>query len=144
MTAIPATAVEAGEGSDADATAAKSRDMAAFFAAIATLQQETVSRFDETVGRLSGLAMIGAGRNDRRVIMTLQDFDRLQQEFAALGEVIARLGIAVSGLFANHDLSNKLEQDVIAGISIGDLKDRLLQHYRSDGSEPEVLDEAEF
>ena len=142
-------AVVAANGGDevAETLSVPGDDMRAFFAAVATLQRETVLRFEETVGRLTGLAMIGAGRNDRDLIMTLQDFDRLQQEFAALGDMLARFGTAVDGLFSSRDVSNRLDRDVIAGISISDLKERLLRHYRSEPAERDpatVLDEAVF
>ncbi len=131
----------------AERSVAPSDDIRAFLAAVAKLQQETVVRFEETVGRLTGLAMIGAGRGDRDLIMTLQDFDRLQQEFAALGDMLARFGGSVESPFVSLDVSDRLKRDVISGISIGDLKKRLLQHYRNNPADSDgetVLDEAEF
>lgn len=149
MTSSATNMVEAGDDDvAAERTAAPGDDMGAFLAAVAILQRETVSRFEETVSRLTGLATMGAGRSDRDLIMTLQDFDRLQQEFAALGDVLARFGIAMDGLTTNGDLSDRLDRDVIGGISIHDLKERLLQHYRSDVADSDgsmvILDEAEF
>ena len=132
----------------AERVAAPGDDMGAFLAAVAILQRETVSRFEETVSRLTNLATMGAGRSDRDLIMTLQDFDRLQQEFAALGEVLARFGIAMDGLTPSGEISDRLDRDVIAGISIGDLKERLLRYYRSDEADSDasmvILDEAVF
>lgn len=141
-------ALIAGDDTVAEQPAARGDDMRAFLAAVALLQRETVSRFEETVSRLTGLAMGGAGRSDRDLIMTLQDFDRLQQEFAALGEVLARIGLVMEGAAPDGDLSDRLDRDVIAGISISDLQERLRRHYRSDASlqEPScvILDEAIF
>ena len=143
-----ATAREVGRGDGpANETSASRSDMGAFFAAVAALQRETVLRFEGTVGRLTGLAMNGAGATDRDLIMTLQDFDRLQQEFAALGEVLARFGTIMGNFLSSHNLSDHLDRHVIADISIGDLKERLLQHYRGEAAELEpstVLDEAIF
>jgi hypothetical protein len=142
-----ATAVQVAESDGPNDEAPASRnDISAFFAAVATLQRETISRFEETVGRLTGLAMTSADSTDRELIMTLQDFDRLQQEFAALGEVLARFGTIMGNLLSSHNLSDHLDRHVIADISVGDLKDRLLHYYRSDPGELEasVIDEAEF
>ncbi len=110
-------------------------ETSAFLAALATLQRETVRSFEDTVGRLTGLAMSGAGRNDRELIMTLQDFDRIQQEFAALGDMLARFGLAMKEPAVARVLSEHLDRDIIAGISIHDLKERLLRHYRGEPSE---------
>jgi hypothetical protein len=122
-----------------EATAASRNDIGAFFAAVAALQRETVLRFEGTVGRLTDLAMSGANSSDRDLIMTLQDFDRLQQEFAALGEMMARFGTIMGNFLSNHNLSDHLDRHVIADISIGDLKERLLRHYRG---EPDSFDSA--
>lgn len=149
MTSSATNMVEAGDDDvAAERPAAPADDMGAFLAAVAILQRETVSRFEETVCRLTSLATMGAGRSDRDLIMTLQDFDRLQQEFAALGDVLARFGIAMDGLTTNGEVSERLDRDVIAGISINDLKERLLRHYRSDTTDSDasmvILDEAVF
>jgi len=143
-----ATAMAAGSSDGpADESSASRNDIGAFFAAVAAMQRETVLRFEGTVGRLTGLAMNGAGATDRDLIMTLQDFDRLQQEFAALGEMLARFGMIMGSFLSSHNLSDHLDRHVIADISISDLKERLLRHYRGEADELEpstVLDEAIF
>ncbi len=143
-----ATAMAAGSSDGpADESSASRNDIGAFFAAVAALQRETVLRFEGTVGRLTGLAMNGASATDRDLIMTLQDFDRLQQEFAALGEMLARFGMIMGSFLSSHNLSDHLDRHVIADISISDLKERLLRHYRGEADELEpstVLDEAIF
>lgn len=60
------------------------------------------------------------GRADRELVVALQDFDRLQQELANLGEVLARLSIK-----SEKGTDEGLGEDVMAGISIADLRDRL-------------------
>jgi hypothetical protein len=143
-----ATAMAAGSSDGpADESSASRNDIGAFFAAVAAMQRETVLRFEGTVGRLTGLAMNGAGATDRDLIMTLQDFDRLQQEFAALGEMLARFGMIMGSFLSSHNLSDHLDRHVIADISISDLKERLLRHYRGEADELDpstVLDEAIF
>jgi hypothetical protein len=49
---------------------------------------------------------------------------------------------------SSHNLSDHLDRHVIADISIGDLKERLLRHYRGEADDEvdtaTVLDEAIF
>ncbi len=144
--AAAAIAVESAEAPQ-NPDAVSRNDIAAFIAAVAALQRETVSRFEGTAGRLTELTMSASSSSDRDLIMTLQDFDLLQQEFAALGEMMARFGALMGCYFASHDLSDRLHRHVIADIPIGDLKERLLRHYRSEGDDFDpatVLDEAIF
>jgi hypothetical protein len=145
MTATALNSIAVDQEDGATETSAAGDDTGAFLAAVATLQRETVRSFEDTVGRLTGLAMSGAGRNDRELIMTLQDFDRIQQEFAALGDMLARFGMAMQEPTVGSGLSDRLDRHVIAGISIHDLKERLLRYYRGEPSELEPTpDEAVF
>ena len=146
MTGATAAAIGSSDG-PANGTSASRNEIGPFFAAVAALQRETVSRFEATVGRLTELTMNGASSSDRDLIMTLQNFDRLQQEFAALGDMLARFGTIMGDFLSSHDLSDHLDRHVIADISIADLKERLLRHYRPevDGLDTAtVLDEAIF
>ena len=146
MTGVTAAAIGSSDG-PASGTSASRNDIGPFFAAVAALQRETVSRFEATVGRLTELTMSGASSSDRDLIMTLQNFDRLQQEFAALGDMLARFGIIMGDFVSSHDLSDHLDRHVIADISIADLKERLLRHYRPEVDDLDtatVLDEAIF
>jgi hypothetical protein len=95
-------------------------DVGAFLAVFAALLLDNVLRLEETVGRVTDLVM-GLGRPDREMIVTLQSFDRLKQEFEALG----------------GEERAQLEQNVIAAITVADLKDRLLRRLQDDL--PEVV-----
>jgi len=65
------------------------------------------------------------GKADRDLVVVLQDFDRLQQEFANLSEVIDRLSQkSVAG-------ESYPGAEALAAISIADLKDRLARHLRT-------------
>ena len=55
----------------------------------AALLLDNVLRLEETVGRVTDLVM-GSGRPDRELVVTLQSFDRLKQEFEALGDALTR------------------------------------------------------
>jgi hypothetical protein len=91
-------------------------------AAIATVLRETVAAFEATVGRITEITVTRPGRADRDLVVALQDFDRLQQEFATLSEVLGKLSAANGGPYAGAD--------ALAVISIADLKDRLARHLR--------------
>lgn len=95
-----------------------------FLAAISTVLHETVAAFELTVSRITEITVTRPGRADRDLVVALQDFDRLQQEFATLGQVLGKLS-AKSETGADEPQAGN---DVIAEISIADLKDRLAHH----------------
>lgn len=95
-----------------------------FLAAISTVLHETVAAFELTVSRITEITVTRPGRADRELVVALQDFDRLQQEFMTLGQILGRLSNrspAPDDREAGHD-------QVIADISIADLKARLAHH----------------
>jgi hypothetical protein len=111
----------------AESSPQKSADeIRTFLAAISTVLHETVAAFELTVSRITEITVTRPGRADRDLVVALQDFDRLQQEFATLGQVLGKLSSRSSEEGAEdrevgHD-------EVIADISIADLKARLAHH----------------
>lgn len=103
----------------------------AFLAVFAALLLDNVLRLEETVGRVSDLVM-GSGRPDRDLIVTLQSFDRLKQEFEALGDALTRYAEATNTMLLDGEGRTQLEQNVIAEITVADLKDRLLRRLQDD------------
>lgn len=103
-----------------------SDEIKTFLAAIATVLRETVVGFETTVARITEITVTRPGRADRELVVALQDFDRLQQEFANLSEVIARLSIWSDESASSDSAGNH----AIAGISIAELKDRLSHHFK--------------
>jgi hypothetical protein len=106
-------------------------DAGAFLAVFAALLLDNVLRLDETVGRVTDLVM-GSGRPDRELIVTLQSFDRLKQEFEALGDALTRYAEATNATPLGGEERAQLEQNVIATITVADLKDRLLRRLQDD------------
>jgi hypothetical protein len=84
---------------------------------------ETVAAFELTVSRITEITVTRPGRADRDLVVALQDFDRLQQEFMTLGQVLGKL----SGKSAPDD-GDVGHHEVMADISIADLKARLAHH----------------
>lgn len=106
-------------------------DVGAFLAVFAALLLDNVLRLEETVGQVTDLVM-GSGRPDRELIVTLQSFDRLKQEFEALGDALTRYAEATNATPLGGEERAQLEQNVIAAISVADLKDRLVRRLEDD------------
>ncbi|HZD91026.1 MAG TPA: hypothetical protein VE224_13070 [Pseudolabrys sp.] len=92
-----------------------------FLAAISTVLHETVAAFELTVSRITEIAVSRHGRPDRELVVALQDFDRLQQEFATLGQILGKMSVKVE---PGHPEA-KHGHEAIADVSLADLKDRL-------------------
>jgi len=122
-------------------------DIKTMVAAIAVALRESVAGFEEAVSRVTEITAMRPGRADRELVVALQDFDRLQQEFAILGDVLGRISVA-------SDAGSSAEQGAAAachplldGITMAGLKARLSYHLRSltaDPSESDGSDEVEF
>lgn len=100
-------------------------DVGAFLAVFAALLLDNVLRFEETVGRVTDL-IIGRGRPDRELVVALQGFDRLKQEFEALGDALTRYAKSTNDLPPSGEERLQLGQEVIASIAVAELKDRML------------------
>ncbi len=72
-------------------------DIGAFLSVFAALLLDDVLRLEEISGRVTELVM-GAGRPDRELIVSLQAFDRLKQEFEALGDALAKYAESTNDL----------------------------------------------
>ena len=106
-------------------------DVGAFLAVFAALLLDNVLSLEETVGRVTDLVM-ALGKPDREMIVTLQSFDRLKQEFEALGDALTRYAEATNVTPMDGEERAQLEQNVIAAITVADLKDRLLRRLQDD------------
>lgn len=106
-----------------------SNDARVFLGAFAAMLRETILSFEATVGRLSDIVVMHRGRVDRDLIVTLQDFDRLNQELVALGDAIAHYAAINDGLMSAGERA-RAESDMMAAISVADLKERFLRHLQ--------------
>ena len=111
-------------------------DVGAFLAVFAALLLDNVLRLDETFGRVTDFVM--ANKPDRETVVTLQGFDRLKQEFEALGEALTRYAEAINEAPMSEEARSQLGHDVISGITVADLKDRLLDRLQDDLTEMEL------
>ena len=106
-------------------------DVGAFLSVFAALLLDNVLRFEETASRVTELVM-GSGRPARELIVALQSFDRLKQEFEALGDALTRYAESTNNLPLAGEERAQLGRDVIAAITVADLKDRLLRRLHDD------------
>jgi len=104
-------------------------DLRALLSAVAGLLHETAIRFEDTASRVAEIEMTRGARPDRQMVVTLQDFDRLQQELVALGDVLARCAAASDDTLSFHDGHAEFGH-LIATISVGQLRERLLSRLQ--------------
>jgi hypothetical protein len=111
-------------------TAKDSADnVGAFLAVFAALLLDNVLRLEETVARVTDLIM-SSGRPDRELVVTLQSFDRLKQEFEALGDALTRYAESTNAIAPDGEERIQLGEEVISAITVADLKDRLLYRLK--------------
>lgn len=104
-------------------------DLGEFLGTIAKLLHETVTKFERTSSKITEIVVSQPGKTARELILLLQDFDRLQQEFSALGEALAKTAeSAATGRWAEGSGDDHAKHEVIGAISIHDLKERILTH----------------
>lgn len=101
-------------------------EIATFLAATAAALRETITRFERTTARITESVTTRPSLADRDLIVTLQDFDRLQQELATLAEVLSRAAGKSGELWLRAEGGGHPAEDAIATVSIADLKDRLM------------------
>jgi hypothetical protein len=123
-------------------TAKDSADnVGAFLAVFAALLLDNVLRLEETVARVTDLIM-SSGRPDRELVVTLQSFDRLKQEFEALGDALTRYAESTNAVPPDGEERIQLGEEVIGAITVADLKDRLL--YRLKEQLPDLVNTAKI
>lgn len=106
-------------------------DVAALLGVLATLFLDNVRELEDTVARVTDL-ITRDGRPDRELIVTLQSFDRLKQEFEALSGALARYADSTNLLPAAGDGPREpFGRDVIHEITLADLKERFLDRLEN-------------
>jgi hypothetical protein len=108
-----------------------SNDVGSFLAVFAALLLDNVLRLDETVGRVTDM-VIASGRPDKDLVVELQGFDRLKQEFEALGDALTRYAESTNSVPPAGEERAQLGQEVIGAITLAELKDRLLSRLQED------------
>lgn len=118
-----------------------------FLAAMATALRGTVVRFEDTTARITDLVAMRAGGANRDLVIALQNFDRLQQEFIALADVFMVAAAKSPASWLRIAGNGHPAEDAIAEIPIAGLKERLSRHLgvaMSDLMASPTSDEAVF
>jgi hypothetical protein len=118
-------AEQAGLGREGGPKAQPMDDIGIFLTALATIMRETIGNLEKTVSRVSEMIVVQPGKAQRDLVMTLQDFDRLQQEFTTLSDIIACLATPAEEVQPDEDPIHPGHK-AVAAISIADLKHRLM------------------
>ena len=106
-------------------------EVAALLGVLATLFLDNVRELEDTVARVTDI-VTRDGRPDRELIVTLQSFDRLKQEFEALSGALARYADSTNLLPAAGDGQRvPFGRDVIHDITLADLKERFLDRLEN-------------
>jgi len=110
-----------------------------FLSALSTVLQETVGGFEQSVARITDLIVSGSEKENIELVVALQAFDRLQQEFTSLSETLARIAATSSGSWASVDTDHP-SHEAIASIPMSELKTRLQNHLKGAAAELEQRD----
>src|SRR5262249_45208300 len=103
-------------------------EVATFLGATAVVLRETVTRFERTAARISERVRVQPGMLDRDLIVTLQDLDRLQQEFATFVQVLMLAAEKPGESWLREEGGSHPAEDTIAAVTVADLKERLKRH----------------
>jgi hypothetical protein len=101
-------------------------EIATFLAATSAALRESVTRLEKTSARITETVATRPSLADRDLIVTLQDFDRLQQELATLVEVLTRAAQKSGESWLRIEGGGHPAEDAIAAVTIAELKDRLM------------------
>ena len=112
------------------------RMLGALLSAVSSVLQDTLVRFEKISGGVTEQVLSRGSAADHDLIVALQDFDRLQQEFAALSEVISLCARVSSGVGGNNGDHGSFGHEAIAKVPLADVKNRLLRSFRSMTTEP--------
>jgi len=102
-------------------------EIASFLIATATAMRDTVARLERTTAHVSEYVTSRPGLVDRGFIVQLQDFDRLQQEFAGFADVLSLAAAKSVDSWLRAEGGGHPAEDAIATISVADLKERLMR-----------------
>ena len=112
---LPMSSAPAGETG-----AAFQDDVRRLIAAMAIVLRETVAAFEDTVARITEMTVLRHGGNaDRDLVVALQEFDKLQQEFATVSDILLRLSAPP------HEEGVPSSTELLPAIAIAGLRDRL-------------------
>jgi hypothetical protein len=102
-------------------------EISTFLVAAAAVLREAIMRYEKTTARITEHVANRPNEANRDLIVTLQEFDRLHQEFAAIAEVLTSAAAKPSESWRRAEGGVHPAEDAIANISIADLKERMMR-----------------
>lgn len=144
MTSLPAVQDDSDHiaGEETKSIHRKAGEIDDLLAAIAISFRESITCLEDTVATITDLVITQFG-SDRNLVMALQNFDRLQQEFSTLGEVVALVSTARNRAADDDSGVDEFCNLVIESISIAELKERIAYHFKTVSDDPELLEDSE-
>jgi phosphoglycerate-specific signal transduction histidine kinase len=91
-------------------------------ATLASILRDSTGRFEETSDRIAQLVVARESGSGVDIIVALQEFDRLRQDFEAIEGILAGCAQAIERAAANE--SGRPLREVIAEIPVVDFKNR--------------------
>jgi hypothetical protein len=98
-----------------------------FLSVMATELHETILRLERTTARVTELTALRTARPDRDLVVALQDFDRLQQEFVSFADTFASAAAKPPESWQQSNDDGHPAGDAVARIPLTDLKARILR-----------------
>ena len=136
-----------GDAGQDDGSAPSDLPLPTVLAALASILRDSTGRFEETSDRITQLVVARESGSGVDIIVALQEFDRLRQDFEAIEGILAGCAQVIErarGSEAVHPL-----RDVIAEIPVVDFKNRLARRLawvaqEADSSDLAFVEEAIF
>jgi hypothetical protein len=123
---------EISDGVDAKGTDASPRQtVGAVILALSDVMTDTIGRFEQIAARITQIVLTKGSNSQQELIVELQSFDRLQQEFTAFTNALARCAAVGDELHLTDDQDSRLRSEVIAAITVSELRGRLLRRLES-------------
>ena len=103
-------------------------EVSTFLIATASALRDAVTRFEQTSAGISQHVANRPNDANRDLIVTLQAFDRLNQEFVALAEILTLAASKSSESWMRTEGGVHPAEDAISSVTISELKERLMRH----------------
>lgn len=110
-----------------------------FLSIMATELHETILRLERTTALVTELTALSTARPDRELVVALQDFDRLQQEFVSFADTFASAAAKSPESWQRAADDGHPAEDTVAKIPLTDLKARILRQLGADEDFAEVV-----
>jgi hypothetical protein len=136
-----------GDAGQSNGSAPSDLPLPTVLAALASILRDSTGRFEETSDRITQLVVARESGSGVDIIVALQEFDRLRQDFEAIEGILAGCAQVIERATANEP--GHPFRDVIAEIPVVDFKNRLARRLAwvaegADSADTAFVEEAIF